>query len=313
MELFSLTGVALLLALGVTFLNGFTDAPNSIATTVATKALSMNLACLLSAVCNLLGLLISLYANMSVAESVLAGASLGEKREIGIIVILLTTIIFAVACWIFSMPSSESHALLASLFGASMALSSTISLAPAFKILIYMVISCVISFLLSCITYKMLKKANFPWRGLQITSCALSSAMHGAQDGQKLVALLLFLYPVNTRQTLVASSLAVGVALFLGTLLGGGRIVKTMGQGIVDLTQKSAFVSEISSSVCLIFCSSLGMPVSTSNIKACSVAGAGLLDGKSVCYKTLVKMAYVAILTFPICMVLSYLITRALA
>ena len=253
MELFSLTGVALLLALGVTFLNGFTDAPNSIATVVATKALSMNLACLLSAVCNLLGLLISLYANMSVAESVLAGASLGEKREIGIIVILLTTIIFAVACWIFSMPSSESHALLASLFGASMALSSTISLAPAFKILIYMVISCVISFLLSCITYKMLKKANFPWRGLQIASCALSSAMHGAQDGQKLVALLLFLYPVNTRQTLVASSLAVGVALFLGTLLGGGRIVKTMGQGIVDLTQKSAFVSEISSSVCLIF------------------------------------------------------------
>ena len=313
MELFSLTGVALLLALGVTFLNGFTDAPNSIATTVATKALSMNLACLLSAVCNLLGLLISLYANMSVAESVLAGASLGEKREIGIIVILLTTIIFAVACWIFSMPSSESHALLASLFGASMALSSTISLAPAFKILIYMVISCVISFLLSCITYKMLKKANFPWRGLQIASCALSSAMHGAQDGQKLVALLLFLYPVNTRQTLVASSLAVGVALFLGTLLGGGRIVKTMGQGIVDLTQKSAFVSEISSSVCLIFCSSLGMPVSTSNIKACSVAGAGLLDGKSVCYKTLVKMAYVAILTFPICIALSYLITRALA
>lgn len=313
MELFSLTGVALLLALGVTFLNGFTDAPNSIATAVATKALSMNSACLLSAVCNLLGLLISLYANMSVAESVLAGASLGEKREIGIIVILLTTIIFAVACWIFSMPSSESHALLASLFGASMALSSTISLAPAFKILIYMVISCVISFLLSCITYKMLKKANFPWRGLQIASCVLSSAMHGAQDGQKLVALLLFLYPVNTRQTLVASSLAVGVALFLGTLLGGGRIVKTMGQGIVDLTQKSAFVSEISSSVCLIFCSSLGMPVSTSNIKACSVAGAGFLDGKSVCYKTLVKMAYVAILTFPICMALSYLITRALA
>lgn len=313
MELFSLTGVALLLALGVTFLNGFTDAPNSIATAVATKALSMNLACLLSAVCNLLGLLISLYANMSVAESVLAGASLGEKREIGIIVILLTTIIFAVACWIFSMPSSESHALLASLFGASMALSSTISLAPTFKILIYMVISCVISFLLSCITYKMLKKANLPWRGLQIASCALSSAMHGAQDGQKLVALLLFLYPVNTRQTLVASSLAVGVALFLGTLLGGGRIVKTMGQGIVDLTQKSAFVSEISSSVCLIFCSSLGMPVSTSNIKACSVAGAGFLDGKSVCYKTLIKMAYVAILTFPICIALSYLITRALA
>ena len=80
MELFSLTGVAILLALGVTFLNGFTDAPNSIATTVATGALSMNRACALSAICNFLGLTVSLLVNASVAKSILDGVELGAKR-----------------------------------------------------------------------------------------------------------------------------------------------------------------------------------------------------------------------------------------
>ena len=101
MELFSLTGVAILLALGVTFLNGFTDAPNSIATTVATGALSMNRACVLSAICNFLGLTVSLLVNASVAKSILDGVELGAKREVGVIAILLSSVIFSSACWLF--------------------------------------------------------------------------------------------------------------------------------------------------------------------------------------------------------------------
>ena len=312
MELFSLTGVAILLALGVTFLNGFTDAPNSIATTVATGALSMNRACALSAICNFLGLTVSLLVNASVAKSILDGVELGAKREVGVIAILLSSVIFSSACWLFSMPSSESHAIMASLCGASIALSKAASLTPAFEILLYMILSCLASFCLSCVVYLMLKGAHLPWKRLQIASCALSSAMHGAQDGQKLLALLIFLYPTQGLQSLAFPTLAVGAVLFLGTLLGGGRIVKTMGEGIVALKEKSAFVSEVSSSACLIFCSALGLPVSTSNIKACSVAGAGLCDGKRVNFKTLLKMACVAILTFPICMALSYFIIMAL-
>ena len=305
-------GIAIALALGVTFLNGFTDAPNSIATAVATGALSMRRACLVGAIFNLVGLVASLSVSMKVTQSVIDGANLENKREIGVISILFTTVLFSALCWLFSMPSSESHALLASLFGASFAISGTVKINAAFVILAYMAVSCVGSFFVSCITYKVLKGANFPWRRLQGISCALSSAMHGSQDGQKLVALFIFLYPAGESPPLIFPSLVVGTMLFLGTVLGGGRIIKTMGEGIAPLNEKSAFVSELSSGVCLGLMSALGWPVSTSNIKACSVAGAGLCDGEDVCYKTLVKMALVAILTFPVCFAISYFVTTLL-
>ena len=91
--------IAIALALGVTFLNGFTDAPNSIATSVVTGAFSMRQACLVSAIFNAIGLLISLAFNMSVTQSVIDGANLGNNREIGVISILLTTVLFSVLCW----------------------------------------------------------------------------------------------------------------------------------------------------------------------------------------------------------------------
>jgi PiT family inorganic phosphate transporter len=247
-----------------------------------------------------------------VAKSILDGVELGAKREVGVIAILLSSVIFSSACWLFSMPSSESHAIMASLCGASIALSKTASLTPAFEILLYMILSCLTSFCLSCVVYLMLKGAHLPWKRLQIASCALSSAMHGAQDGQKLLALLIFLYPTQGLQSLAFPTLAVGVVLFLGTLLGGGRIVKTMGEGIVALKEKSAFVSEVSSSACLIFCSALGLPVSTSNIKACSVAGAGLGEKSDINCKLLWRIAIVSLVTIPVCMLISLAIVRIL-
>lgn len=317
MELFSsistpLGALALALALGVVFINGFTDAPNSIATTVATGALSMNKACILCAICNLLGLGAMSLINMKVAESVFESADFGEKREVALVAVFATTVMFSLASWLFSMPSSESHALLASIAGASLALSNSFNITPFFKIILYMVASCIASLLLSCIIHKILKKARLPYAKLQIASCAVSSAMHGAQDGQKLVGVLLFLYPHKTDSSPISIIIMVSIALFLGTLLGGGRIVKTMGEGIVHLKAKSAFISELSAGICLGICSALGYPVSTSNIKACSVAGAGFCDKESISYKTLVKMAYVAILTLPICLAVGYALTRLL-
>ncbi len=317
MELFSgistpLGALALALALGVVFVNGWTDAPNSIATAVATGALSMNKACVLSAICNLVGLGAMSLVNMRVAKSVFESADFGEKREVALVAVFASTIIFALASWLFSMPSSESHALLASIAGASLALSSSFNITPFFKIILYMVASCIASLFISFLIHKALQRLTLPYKRLQIASCAISSAMHGAQDGQKLVGILLFLCPSAGDTSPTSIIIMVSIVLFLGTLLGGGRIVKTMGEGITRLRAKSAFISELSAGLCLCICSLLGYPVSTSNIKACSVAGAGICDGESISYKTLVKMAYVAILTIPICMAMGYALTRLL-
>ena len=301
--------ICVLLALGVVLVNGFTDAPNAIATTVSTGALSMNRACLLCAVCNLLGLLVSSAFNMAVADTMLSLVAVKENRTLALCAIFISVIAFSLVAWLLSSPSSESHALIASIAGVSLALSSHTDMTPFFKIVIYMLLSCAISFLLSILIGKLLKNKYLPYGRLQILSCAASSFAHGAQDGQKFVGVLLLLAP-TTKGGSSAAVIAVAIFLFLGTLLGGGRIVRSMGNGITDLSEKSGFISDISATLCLLFCSFLGMAVSSGNVKACSIAGAGISDKKAVNYKTLVKMAYVAIITFPACTLLSYLIVK---
>lgn len=304
---------AFLLALGVVFVNGFTDAPNAVATTVATKALSMNKACALCAIFNLLGLGCMSVLNMAVAKSIFDSADFAGKESVALCAVFISVIVFSVIAWRFSMPSSESHALISGIAGASFALSHSAELLPFLKIMLYMLISCIASFILSVLLSVTLTRSSLPFKKLQILSCAVASFMHGAQDGQKFVGILLFLAPIGAQGDSALIVILVSVALFLGTLLGGGRIVKAMGEGIVELNEKSAFISDLSSSICLLLCSLLGLAVSTSNIKACSIAGAGLADSKKVNFKSLLKMALVALITFPVCMALSYLCTRLLA
>ncbi len=301
--------IAIALTILVIFLNGFTDAPNSIATIVATKTLSMNKACALCAICNVAGLAIVSAITKAVANRILESASFGEKRGIAIVATLASVVIFSCVSWLFSMPSSESHALVAGIWGATLALNQGASINPFLEIIFYMLMSCAISLFLSYFIFCALRRANFPYAKLQILCCATSSFMHGAQDGQKLLGVLLVVTATN-RVNNTELILIVGVAMLLGTLLGGGKIVKSMGEGIAPLTPKSAFVSDISATLCLILCSAFGFPVSTSNIKACSVTGAGLGEKSAINYRTLRHIAYVAILTFPVCMLISYIIVR---
>lgn len=298
--------LAFLLALGVVFVNGFTDAPNAIATVVSTRALSMNKACLICAACNLFGLALMCSFNMSVAQSIFGITQLSENKSAVLCSVFISVIVFSLASWLFSMPSSESHALLAGVAGASLAASESIDITPFFKIILYMLISCAASAVLSLLISRMLKNAFLPYGRLQIVSCAATSLMHGAQDGQKFIGLLLLLVPTQDGKAPYGIIATVCAVLFFGTLLGGGRIIKSMG-GITALSEKSAFISDVSASLTLLACSLFGMAVSTSNIKACSIAGAGLSEGKKINSKILIRMAYTAIITIPCCMLISYL------
>lgn len=301
--------ITFMCALVLIFLNGFTDAPNAIATTVATDALSMNKACVLCALCNLIGLGIMSLLNLRVAEAIYSLASLGDRAQGALFASLLAVIIFTIFAWLISMPSSESHALMSALVGASLALGTSVSLTPLFKIVIYMLLSCIGSALGSLLTAKLLKNTLLPYRRLQILSCAVMSLSHGAQDGQKLLGVLLLLAP-SAKSRPLAPTVLVCMVLFLGTLLGGGKITKMLGRGISTLNEKSAFIADLGAGVCLLVCSLLGVPVSTSNVKACAIATSAYCDGRGVNIRALVKIAYVALATIPACAVLSYLITK---
>jgi PiT family inorganic phosphate transporter len=101
----------------------------------------------------------------------------------------------------------------------------------------------------------------------------------------------------------------VGILMMLGTVSGGGKIIDTLGNNIVFHTEKIAFVSDFSTTVCIFLCSILGLPVSTGNIKACSLIGAGLGEKQKVNIREVVKIILTSIITFPVCIILGYFFT----
>lgn len=139
--------------------------------------------------------------------------------------------------------------------------------------------------------------------------------MHGAQDGQKFIALMLFMpfFGTNhlTTHTGVPFSLilTVSAVMSLGTLAGGGRIVNSLGADMVELDKRQGFISDISSAFCIFLFSLFGVPISTGNVKAASVIATGVADKKRVNKKTAACLAAVSIVTFPVCFALGYFLT----
>lgn len=306
---------ALLLSLGVIFVNGFTDAPNAIASSVCSGAVSMKSACLISAVCNFVGVFLISIVNSSVAKCVFSLA--GFDGPLGICAFcasFASIIIFGVVAWYFGMPSSESHAMIASLAGASLALHASFSTGEKFlQIIVFTILSSVFAFALSYFSSKLFKKDRLPYRQLQVLSCVTTSFMHGAQDGQKFIGVMLFLISFGEGSVgfsvPVSLILTVSTVMAIGTSLGGGRIIKSLGENTVKLDFRRGFVSDACASVSLFFSSLLGFPVSTSNIKACSVIGAGVSDREKVNKKTAFSVLAVSVITFPVCFMLGYLLT----
>ena len=298
-----------LLILGVVFVNGFTDAPSSISGIISSKILSKRKACFLGGICNFAGVLLSSTLGFKVAKSVSSLASFGEYGKEGVCACLLTVIVFGIVAWMFAMPSSESHALISAIFGASLCLGKS-SYTCFFKIILCTVIISLIIVPICVIFCKILQKSDREYLKLEILSSIGASTMHGLQDGQKLLALLVLISLGKSQtDTPIIFVVIVGVVMMLGTLAGGGRLIDTLGNDIVKNTEKIAFVSDFCATVCIFLCSLLGLPISTGNIKACSLIGAGLGEKQSVNVAGVIKITLTFIITFPVCILLGYFFT----
>lgn len=295
-----------LLILGVVFVNGFTDAPNSISGIISSGILSKRKACLLGGVCNFIGVAFSSLLGLRVAESVSSIASFGKYGTAGVCASLITVIVFGVGAWMLAMPSSESHALISAVFGASLCLGKASSVG-FFKIALSTLIISVLLIPTSLIFARFLQKSDREYARFEIYASVGSSFMHGLQDGQKLLTLLMLLvYGEADSSAPFAFIVIVGIFMMLGTVAGGGKIIDTLGNDIVINTEKIAFVSDFCATVCIFLCSLLGFPVSTGNIKACSLIGAGLGEKQNVNPNVVIKIAITSIITFPICILLGY-------
>jgi PiT family inorganic phosphate transporter len=281
-------GFIILVALVFDFTNGMHDAANSIATVVSTRVLSPRLAVIWAAFFNFIAFLI-----FGTAVAVTIGKGMIDVNSVNETVILaglIGAICWNLITWYLGLPSSSSHALIGGYAGAAIVKSgfSVIIAAGWYKTLIFIVLAPAIGFVLGYafkVASAWVLRNQRPgvvnkWsRVLQLLSAALYSLGHGGNDAQKtmgIITSLLFAggflteYLVPLWVVLIAHA-----AIAIGTLTGGWRIVKTMGQRITRLRPIDGFCAETSSAFSIFLATYLGIPVSTTHVITGAVSGVG--------------------------------------
>ncbi len=324
-----ITLIAVLLLSGVITVNGWTDAPTAIATCISTKSISARKAIVLAAVMNFCGVAVMSLFSGKVVDTVTSIADFGNDQKTACLTLsasMLTIILWAVTAWFFGIPTSESHALVASLSGASVALShsfASVSVNELTKILTGLVISTFTGFILGFVSAKLtqniirnkdrLKTDNY-FRHLQNIAAAFMAFMHGAQDGQKFAGVFILIRnysSINYEINNISLIIWVSVLMALGTSMGGMRIIKTMGNDMVHLKKYQGFAADFSGASSLLISTLTGLPVSTTHTKTTAIMGVGAAHKiTSVDWKIAKDMILTWIFTFPGCGFLGYLITR---
>jgi inorganic phosphate transporter, PiT family len=283
--LIGLIGVALVFDL----LNGLHDAANSIATIVSTRVLKPRYAVIWAAFFNFIAFL---FFGLHVAQTVGVGIVTAEVVDAGVIFgALMGAIAWNLITWWGGIPSSSSHALIGGLIGAGVAkagsvavvwdgvlkTSAAIVLSPFTGFVLALLLVLIVSWLLVPVTPR---TADNAFRKLQFISASLYSLGHGGNDAQKtmgIIAVLLFSQGQLGDEFYVPFWVVIScqAAMGLGTLVGGWRIVKTMGSRITRLTPMQGFCAETGGAITLFMATGLGVPVSTTHTITGSIIGVG--------------------------------------
>ncbi len=328
--------VAVALTLGVILVNGWTDAPNAIATCVVTRCMPPKAAILMAAVFNFFGVFLMTIINATVAETITKMVDFGtdpDKAIIALSAALFAIVLWAILAWLFGIPTSESHALIAGLTGSAIALHGSFEGVNGnewVKVVYGIFISVILGFGLGWIVCKLVTKifynADRPktepfFRGAQIVGAASMAFMHGAQDGQKFMGVVLLCVYMSQGQGLpddinIASDylwlmIVCSVVMAAGTALGGKKIIKSVGMDMVKLEKYQGFSADIAAALSLLICSVFSLPVSTTHAKTTSIMGVGAVKRISAINFGVVKeMVLTWVLTFPGCGLVGFLMTK---
>lgn len=315
-----------LLTLAVLLVNGWTDAPNAIAGAVVTGAISFQPAVLMAAVCNFLGVLCVTSVNASVAETVYSIASFGggPKAALTALCAAMTAIVlWAGLAWLFGIPTSESHALIAGISGAAVALEGSfacIRFESWVKVCLGLILSAAAGFGAGRLAYNCLKSvrlSNHTFLLAQLPGAAATAFLHGAQDGQKFIGVFLLGTALAQNRAdestfLIPLWLMALCALFmaLGTLMGGKKIIDTVGRDMVTLGPREGLAADLGNITCLFGATLLGLPVSTTHTRTSALLGVGSTGDARPDWHVVGKIVLAWLLTFPGCMAIGYGITR---
>ena len=284
--------VALLVALAIAFdfMNGFHDAANSIATVVSTGVLKPQQAVVFAAFFNVVAIgVFQLKVAATVGKGIVDPGVVDHHVVFGA---LVGAIAWNVLTWWYGIPSSSSHALIGGIVGAVIAKSGVGSLIAAgvWKTVIFILVSPLMGFLLGSllmvIVAHLFRRASplrvDNWfRRMQLVSAGLYSLGHGGNDAQKTIGIIWMLL-IATGYAASADKMPPGwviwvcyLAIGLGTMFGGWRIVKTMGQKITKLKPVGGFCAETGGAITLFTATALGIPVSTTHTITGAIVGVG--------------------------------------
>ena len=313
-DTFLLVTLIILIALIFDYTNGFHDAANAIATSIATKAMRARTALLVAAFGNLVGAFIS----EGVAKTVGKGIIDVEPSTAGLYTVmaaLLGAIAWNLLTWWFGIPSSSSHALIGGLVGAALASSEVVHWNGVIqKVAIPMVLSPMIGFTLAfCLAlalqwiFRNAKRSNAGrgFRAGQVASATAMSVGHGLQDAQKTMGVMTLALVVGGYHSGESIpnwvKISAALAISLGTYAGGWRIMKTLGKRMVEIDPVRGFASQtIASSVLYVLAIGYQAPISTTHTITSSILGAGATRGrKFVKWNVVASILSAWIITLP--------------
>ena len=320
-------GLTAALVLAVILVNGWTDAPNAIATVVTTGVLSFRRAVALAAVCNVLGVCCTTALGATVAETLYSIADFGGDRRGALSALcaaLCAIVVWAVLAWRFGVPTSESHALVAGVTGAALSMPGGLSnVRPEAwgRVLLGLVLSVGLGYGAGRLCAQALRRSRRGsafFRRAQVAGAAAMAFLHGAQDGQKFAGVFVLGCALAAGGGRLGEEFSVpgwlmllcAAVMALGTLIGGRRIVDTVGRGLGGLSPREGFAADLGGAACLTLCTLLGLPVSTTHAKTAAILGVGSAFGQTDGRRVGREIVLTWMLTFPGCGLMGFFLSR---
>jgi PiT family inorganic phosphate transporter len=304
--------LVIIVALVFDYINGFNDAANAIATCVSTRALNIPSAVIMAAVLNFAGAMVSTKVASTIGQGIVSAKDI---TQFVIFSGISGAIVWSIITWYFAIPSSSTHALIGGLIGASVMHSGFSALhwkgikTIILSLLISPLAGLLVGFWLIVAIFWIVRKLppdklNKGFRKLQIISAAFVAFSHGTADAQKsmgIITMALLNYGALTTfevPWLVVFACALMIAL--GTVMGGWRIIKTVGSGFVKLRPVDGFCIQTSTAGVVLVASALGLPTSTTHVITSSVIGIGLSKRlNAVNWKIVKNMLLAWVMTIP--------------
>ena len=325
--------IVMVLVIGSIFVNGSTDAANAIAEPVGTRSVGVTEAIIMSVICNFVGLVGMTLLSTAVADTMSGMVDFGGDNRAALIALAAATVgivAWGVGAWAFGIPTSESHALIAGLTGAAIAVHGDlggVNMSEWVKVLYGLVLSTVLGYAAGWGISKIIpiacknadrRTANDFFGRMQVLGAAGVALMHGAQDGQKFMS-------TAVMAIMLAEGVGIGGAggfplwiqvicagaMAIGTAIGGKKIIKTVGMGMVHLEKYQGFAASMSATASLLVATLTGLPVSTTHTKTAAIMGAGAAkDIRSVNWAIAKDMVLTWVFTFPGCGLIGFLLAK---